>query len=91
MGARDNVRHALIWLVHDRFDGNQTEFSKDLGVTKQKANNWMVGVCAPDLEMVGKIAKKYGLSLDWMIGGDVDTAPDGYVEYAIVHFDHPDD
>lgn len=75
MTMRENVTANINWLIEHREDGSPTKFSKSVGVTTPKTNNWRKGYNAPDLEMVGHIANVYDVSLDWLIGGDVSRAP----------------
>ncbi len=75
MTIRDNVTANINWLINNREDGSPTKFSKTVGVGTPKTNNWRKGYNAPDLEMVGHIAKVYNASLDWLVGGDESKAP----------------
>lgn len=75
MTIRDNVTANINWLINNREDGSPTKFSKTVGVGTPKTNNWRKGYNAPDLEMVGHIAKVYNVSLDWLVGGDESKAP----------------
>ena len=78
MGCRENVLNAIAWLVDAREDGSRVQFARRVGVTPQNVYNWIHGYSSPDLERVGLIAVVYGVSLDWMIGGDSEKAPIDY-------------
>ena len=84
MTIRSNVKANINWLIDNREDGSPTKFSKTVGVGTPKTNNWRKGYNAPDLEMIGHIAQIYDVSLDWLIGGDIDKAPSDYYEYSLV-------
>lgn len=48
----------------------QKEFAKELGVTFQAVSKWENGLNIPDIEILTKISKQYGVSLDNIITGE---------------------
>lgn len=91
MTCRENVRRAILFLIDCREGGSPRQFGDKIGRFRQRVNAWCRGESAPDLETVGDIALAYGVSLDWLITGNEDKAPEGYVEYAFVHFGQEDE
>lgn len=47
---------------------NQVEFGKTLNVTKQCICNWENGNIQPSADMLVKIATKYSISVDYLLG-----------------------
>ena len=86
MSYRENVRRAIYYVIDMREGGKTSAFADRVGASGQRVNNWKKGNNAPDLETVGEISVIYDLSLDWMIGGDMDKAPSDYCEYAVTKF-----
>ncbi|WP_321974265.1 helix-turn-helix transcriptional regulator [Paratractidigestivibacter sp.] len=78
MTIRDNVRDGICWIIDHREGGKPAAFARRIDIDRAKVGNWKAGRNAPDLEMLGYIARVYGLSLDWLIGGDPDKAPTDY-------------
>lgn len=81
MDVRKNLQDAINWIIAVREDGKPVNFRKRIGVTSQKVNNWRHGLNSPNLETIEVIATEYGLSLDWMIAGDISKAPGDYTEH----------
>lgn len=75
MSVRDNIKNNLLWIIDSREEGSRKSFGEKVGAGSQKVNNWVQGNNAPDLETLGLIAHEYGVSLDWLIGGDETKAP----------------
>ena len=78
MSVRETISKNINWLIDAREEGSPTAFAKALGVNKQRVNSWRMNKCAPDLEMIEKIADLYGFSLEWFIRGDTSQAPLDY-------------
>ena len=83
---RDNIRYAICFLIDERENGSPAAFGKRIGRIRQRVNSWKKGESVPDLETLDVIAGVYGVSFDWLIGGDGDSAPDGFTEYRFVNF-----
>ena len=49
---------------------NQVEFAKMLDITKQSVSNWENGNIQPSIDMLTKIAKKFNVSSDYLLGLD---------------------
>lgn len=52
--------------------GRYTAVGKDLGVTYQASKKWLDGTSLPELARCVEIAKRYGLSFEWLMMGDGD-------------------
>ncbi len=49
---------------------NQVEFGKRLSVSKQCVSNWENGNIQPSIDMLRKIAEKFSVSADYLLGLD---------------------
>ena len=49
-----------------------TAIAKDLGVSKQAVSAWKTGVRSPKKSVMVKIAETYHVSIEWLMGFDVD-------------------
>lgn len=47
---------------------NQEDFGKTLNVTKQSVSNWENGNIQPSVDILMKIATKYSVSSDYLLG-----------------------
>ena len=47
---------------------NQVEFGRSINVSKQCVSNWENGNIQPSIDMLLKIAKKYSVSTDYLLG-----------------------
>lgn len=56
-----------IKLIREANKLNQVEFGKILNVTKQTVSNWENNNIQPSIEMVKKIALKFGVSSDYIL------------------------
>ena len=51
---------------------SQEELATKLGVTRQAVSKWELGDSLPDLDMVVKLAKLFGVSTDYLLQEDVE-------------------
>lgn len=72
MSVRDAVLDKIRELV--KLEGSNVDFAKKVGTSKQAVGNWIKGANAPDIEMIAKIAKAYGIPLSEMLSSDVTYA-----------------
>lgn len=72
MSVRDAVLDKIRELV--KLEGSNVDFAKKVGTSKQAVGNWVKGANAPDIEMIAKIAKTYGIPLSEMLSSDVTYA-----------------
>ena len=49
---------------------NQVQLARELGVTKQSISKWESAESVPSLHMLCKIAKKFHVSADYLLGLD---------------------
>ncbi len=49
---------------------SQFELAKDLAVSQRSISSWETGFRQPDFETLGKIAKYFGVTTDYMLGLD---------------------
>ena len=49
---------------------NQVEFGRRLNVSKQCVSNWENGNIQPSIDMLRKIAEKFSVSADYLLGLD---------------------
>lgn len=54
---------------------NQTEFAKKAGFTKSQVSNWEGGLHRPSLDACIALRETYGLSIDFIIFGNLDALP----------------
>ncbi len=52
------------------FDLTQSEFSQLLGVGQTQLSNYELGLSAPTLEVLLRLKKHSGKSVDWILTGD---------------------
>lgn len=48
----------------------QPAFGERLGVTKQCVSNWENGNVLPSVDMLARVAERFGASADWLLGLD---------------------
>ena len=53
---------------------NQPQLAKALNTSKQRVNNWEVGVAIPALDVASGIADLFDVSLDYLVGRSDDPA-----------------
>jgi transcriptional regulator with XRE-family HTH domain len=49
----------------------QEKVSRELGINRSTLAGWETGVSQPSLETLGKLAKLYDVSLDWLISKSI--------------------
>lgn len=49
---------------------SQFELAKDLEVSQRSISSWETGFRQPDFETLGKIAKYFGVTTDYLLGLD---------------------
>lgn len=66
---------------------NQVEFGKSLNVTKQSVSNWENENIMPSVDMLVRIASRFSISTDYLLGFDTRTMLDvtGLTESQIFH------
>ena len=66
---------------------NQVEFGKTLNVTKQSVCNWENGNIQPSIDMLTKIAVRYSVRTDYLLGLDNERVIDvsGLTDTQIAH------
>ncbi len=66
---------------------NQVEFGKTLSVTKQSVSNWENENIMPSVDMLVRIANRFSVSADYLLGLDSRTVLDvtGLTEIQISH------
>lgn len=60
--------------LNELFDAdprNDTDIAVDLDVSKQAISAWRKGIRSPKKTMLIKIADKYNVSIEWLMGYDV--------------------
>ena len=65
--------------LNELFDAdprNDTAIANDLGVSKQSISMWRKGIRSPKKSVLIRIAEKYRVSLEWLMGFDVDKVPE---------------
>ena len=62
------------------FKGNDTDVANLLGVTKQAVSNWRNGSRSPRKDTIIEIAKKFNVSIEWLMGFD---EPSGEKEWEV--------
>ena len=62
-----------IRLLRQARNMSQVELANRLGVTKQSVSNWENGRTYPDLQSLLRLSDLFGLSLDELIKGDIET------------------
>lgn len=58
--------------LFDEDPRNDTAIAADLGVSKQAVSSWRNGSRSPKKTMLLHIAEVYHVSIDWLMGHDVD-------------------
>jgi len=71
-----NKRYAVVGqrikYLREKYDLNKTEFAKRIGVDRTTITRYESGEIAPILEIMLKIKKEFGVSLDWLAGDDTE-------------------
>lgn len=66
------------------FKGNDTDVANLLGVTKQAVSNWRNGSRSPRKDTIIEIAKKFNVSIEWLMGFDEPSGEKKWeVEYPV--------
>ncbi|QDA13752.1 helix-turn-helix transcriptional regulator [Pasteurella multocida subsp. multocida] len=60
----------LQWILKERFNGNNSEFAKAVGVAVTSLNRWLIGEADPSRSNLIKTAKASGVSLEWLATGE---------------------
>ena len=60
-----------------RGTANQIQFSADMGIPQTNLSRYERDVSVPDLELLVRLADKYGVSLEWLIAGRGSMRPEG--------------
>ncbi|MFC4170279.1 helix-turn-helix domain-containing protein [Teichococcus aestuarii] len=50
---------------------SKAEIAEELGISSSRLSNWINAVNAPDWFMIHKFCKRYGVSADWILLGDM--------------------
>ena len=69
--------------LNELFDSDSrslTSIANELGVTKQAVSMWRAGTRSPKKSVLIKIANMYNVSIEWLMGFDVEKEPqpDGF-------------
>ncbi len=56
--------------LRKHFDKSQAEFARDLGVHEQSVSKWERGVVKPENTLLGEMARKYSINMNWLMTGD---------------------
>jgi len=75
---------------------SDTEIGKQFGVSKQAVSSWRTGSRSPKKSVLEKIAQVYNVSLDWLMGFDVERnntrkAPDANIYLKLILGMTPED
>ena len=62
---------------------NDTAIAEALGVSKQTVSMWRHGTRSPKKTVLLKICEVFGVSIEWLMGFDVDKAPNPKREFTI--------
>ena len=63
--------------INELFDSdprNDTAIAKALGVSKQSVSSWRAGLRSPKKPVLIKIAEEYNVSIEWLMGFDVERS-----------------
>ena len=71
----DNFGKTLKMLRNNR-NISAVKFSEDLNIHRGSLSNWETGRRTPDSEMLLKIANYFNVSVDYLLGNDVNNADD---------------
>ncbi|EFM88717.1 putative phage repressor [Actinobacillus pleuropneumoniae] len=59
----------LQWILKEKFNGNNSEFSRAVGIAITSLNRWLIGEADPSRSNLIKTAKAAGVSLEWLATG----------------------
>lgn len=62
-----DLKDRLVSLRNNR-KWTQLEVAEKLGVKRARYNAWEQGISQPNIEVLGKIADLYGVSIDYLVG-----------------------
>lgn len=63
-------------LLNDRFAGNTSKFSREIGVTPPTVGRWINDGSEPSRSILVNMAERLGIDLIWLITGE--GSPDGH-------------
>ena len=69
--------------LNELFDAdprNDTAIAEELGVSKQTISAWRKGIRSPKKHMLVRISIQYNVSLEWLMGFDVERTPSAFTE-----------
>ena len=64
--------------LNELFDSDprtDTAIAQALGVSKQSVSSWRAGIRSPKKPVLIKISELYNVSIEWLMGFDVDRTP----------------
>lgn len=70
MDTDDDIARRLI-AIREHFDLNQVEFADSLHLAKNTLNGYETGARSLSLETAKRIRDRFGISLDWLLFGDI--------------------
>lgn len=70
MDSDNDVARRLI-AIRDHFGLSQVAFAKNLNIAKNTLNGYETGSRSLTLETAKRIHRRYGISLDWLLFGDI--------------------
>ena len=59
----------LQWILKEKFNGNNSEFSRAVGIAITSLNRWLIGEADPSRSNLIKTAKASGVKLEWLATG----------------------
>lgn len=72
----------LQWILKEKFDGNNSEFARAVGIAITSLNRWLIGEADPSRSNLIKTAKASGVSLEWLATGYEPTTNENFVRKA---------
>lgn len=59
----------LQWILKEKFNGNTSEFARNIGIAITSLNRWLIGEADPSRSNLIKTAEASGVSLEWLATG----------------------
>lgn len=72
----------LQWILKEKFNGNNSEFARAVGIAITSLNRWLIGEADPSRSNLVKTAKAADVSLEWLATGEEPTTNDNFVRKA---------
>lgn len=66
----NEINERLAVVLKEFANGNKKKFAQEIGTTDTSVGKWVTSDRSPDINVVARICKLYGISAEWMLHGE---------------------